>query len=87
MLAKKGYVVAAIDGYFAGPRVGKGPAGSLDKGAASQEDSLFKLNLWLGRSLWGMMLREEQCLIDYLETRPERGTVPDRLPGDAARGR
>jgi hypothetical protein len=24
-----------------------------------------------GRSLWGMMLREEQCLIDYLQTRPE----------------
>jgi hypothetical protein len=33
--------------------------------------SLFKLYLWQGRSLWGMMLREEQCLIDYLETRPE----------------
>ena len=33
--------------------------------------SLFKLNLWLGRSAWGMMLRDEQCLIDYLETRPE----------------
>src|SRR5262249_54682727 len=71
MLVKKGYVVAAIDGYFAGPRVGKGPAGQLDKGAAGQEESLFKLNLWLGRSLWGMMLREEQCLLDYLETRPE----------------
>lgn len=71
MLARKGYVVAVIDGYFAGPRVGKGPAGKLDKGAFPQEMSLFKLNLWLGRSLWGMMLRDEQCLIDYLETRPE----------------
>jgi dienelactone hydrolase len=71
MLAKKGYVVAAIDAYFNGGRVGKGPAGKLDKGAGPQEMSLFKLNLWLGRTLWGMMLRDEQCLLDYLETRPE----------------
>jgi dienelactone hydrolase len=70
-LAKRGYVVAAIDGYFASGRVGKGPAGKLDKGAYPQEMSLFKLNLWLGRSLWGMMLRDEQCLLDYLQTRPE----------------
>lgn len=70
-LAKKGYAVAAIDAYFNGGRVGQGPAGKLDKGANPQEMSLFKLNLWLGRSLWGMMLRDEQCLLDYLETRPE----------------
>jgi dienelactone hydrolase len=71
MLAKRGYVIAAIDGYFAPGRLGKGPGGKLDKGAFPQEMSLFKLNLWLGRSLWGMMLRDEQCLIDYLQTRPE----------------
>jgi dienelactone hydrolase len=70
MLAKMGYVVAAIDGYFAPGRVGKGPGGQREN-AASQEDSLFKLYLWQGRTLWGMMLRDEQCLIDYLETRPE----------------
>lgn len=72
MLAKRGYVVAAIDGAFGGERVGKGPGGPRqDKGAYPQELSLFKLYLWQGRCLWGMMLREEQCLIDYLETRPE----------------
>lgn len=72
LLARRGYVVAAIDACFSGQRVGKGPAGpKLDKGAYPQELSLFKLYLWQGRSLWGMMLREEQCLIDYLETRPE----------------
>ena len=72
MLARRGYVVAAIDACFNGDRVGKGPAGpKLDKGANAQELSLFKLYLWQGRSLWGMMLREEQCLLDYLETRPE----------------
>jgi dienelactone hydrolase len=71
-LAKRGYVVAAIDAAFNGERVGKGPAGAkLDKGSYPQELSLFKLYLWQGRCLWGMMLREEQCLIDYLETRPE----------------
>src|SRR5262245_17416267 len=72
MLAKRGYVVAAIDGAFNGGRIGNGPAGpKLDKGSYPQEMSLFKLYLWQGRSLWGMMLRDEQCLIDYLETRPE----------------
>lgn len=70
-LAQKGYVVAAIDAVFNGECIGKGPAGKLDKGAGGQENSLFKLNLWLGRTLWGMMLRDEQCLIDYLQTRPE----------------
>jgi len=66
MLVKKGYVVAAIDGYFNGDRVGRGPGGKLDKGAFPQEMSLFTLHLLVGRSLWGMMLRDEQCLIDYL---------------------
>ncbi|HKB37477.1 MAG TPA: alpha/beta hydrolase family protein [Gemmataceae bacterium] len=71
-LARRGYVVAAIDACFSGERVGKGPAGpKLDKGAYPQELSLFKLYLWQGRTLWGMMLREEQCLIDYLQTRAE----------------
>jgi dienelactone hydrolase len=69
-LARRGYVVAAIDAYFNGERVGKGPAGQLDN-AGAQEASLFKLYLWLGRTLWGMMLRDEQCLIDYLQSRPE----------------
>jgi dienelactone hydrolase len=69
-LASKGFVVAAIDAYFNGQRIGKGPAGLVDDKAA-QEASLFKLYLWQGRTLWGMMLRDEQCLLDYLETRPE----------------
>ncbi len=70
MLARRGYVVAAIDAYFCGERFGKGPAGKRDRGVG-QEESLFKLNLWLGRTLWGIMLRDEQCLLDYLRTRPE----------------
>jgi len=71
MLVEQGYVVAAIDAYFNGDRVGKGPRGEIERGAAGQEMSLFKLHLWQGRTLWGMMLRDEQCLLDYLLTRPE----------------
>ncbi len=70
ILVRKGYVVAAIDNYFNGDRIGKGPASDLDD-RRGQEYSLFKLHLWYGRSLWGMMLRDEQMLLDYLETRPE----------------
>ena len=70
MLVQAGYAVAAIDGYFNGERVGKGPNGPRDD-AARQESNLFKLHLWQGRTLWGMMLRDEQCLLDYLATRPE----------------
>ena len=44
LLAKRGYVVAAIDACFSGDRVGKGPAGRLDDNRA-QEASLFKLYL------------------------------------------
>jgi dienelactone hydrolase len=71
MLVERGYVVAAIDAYFNGERIGKGPGGPQEVKEPTQEHSLVKLNLWLGRTLWGMMIRDEQCLIDYLETRPE----------------
>lgn len=71
MLVKQGYVVAAIDAYFNGERVMKGPRGKRERDAYGQEMSLFKLHLWQGRTLWGMMVRDEQCLLDYLQTRPE----------------
>ncbi len=77
MLVKRGYAVAAIDAYFNGERVGKGPRGENERGAAGQELTLFKLHLWQGRTLWGMMLRDEQCLIDYLQTRAE--IDPERI--------
>ncbi len=73
MLTDRGYVVMAIDSYFNGERRGQGPAGELEMQArnSDQEMSLFKLNLWLGRTLWGMMLRDEQIALDYLAARPE----------------
>lgn len=63
LLARKGYVVAAIDSYFCGERNPK-------NGRASEGD-LFRVNLLKGRSLWGLMVRDQQCLLDYLLTRPD----------------
>jgi len=79
MLARRGYVVLGIDNYFNGERKGTGPAGEMETMAkgADQEMSLFKLNLWLGRTLWGMMLRDEQIALDYLASRPE--VDPNRI--------
>jgi len=79
LLARRGYVVMAIDNYFASERKGTGPAGELEVMArgSDQETSLFKLNLWLGRTLWGMMLRDEQIALDYLASRPE--VDPNRI--------
>lgn len=69
-LVRKGYIVAAIDSYFHGERVGRGPAGSVENKSA-QEMSFSKINLWLGRSLWGMQVRDEQCFVDYLTQRAD----------------
>lgn len=70
ILVERGYVVAAIDGYFHGERIGMGPGGKNSNGN-QQEMELFKLNLWLGRSLWGLMVRDDLCLLDYVVIRPE----------------
>jgi dienelactone hydrolase len=72
ILLKKGFAVMAIDSYFNGERRGEGPAGKMEiQENNNQEMSLFKLNLWFGRSLWGMQLRDEQMALDYLVTRRE----------------
>jgi dienelactone hydrolase len=67
MLARKGFVVAAIDTYFCGARAPKSKA----KHRGLDEGTLFKLYHLQGRSLWGMMLRGQQILLDYVETRSE----------------
>jgi dienelactone hydrolase len=73
LLISNGFAVMAIDSYFNGERKGTGPAGAREKmeKESDQEMTLFKLNLWFGRSLWGMQLRDEQIALDYLVTRPE----------------
>lgn len=70
MFARRGYAVMAIDAYCFGERNGKGPGGSRELGAGG-ESTASKFNLWLGRTLWGMILRDDLMALDYLSSRPE----------------
>ncbi len=67
---RAGYAVFSPDSYWHGDRAGTGPSGAAEAGRTEQED-LFKLNMWLGRTLWGMFVRDDQVALDYLCTRPE----------------
>lgn len=69
-LVKRGYVVVAIDAYCFGERNGQGPGGPDEKGS-NGEMSASKFNLWVGRTLWGMILRDDLMALDYLSSRPE----------------
>jgi dienelactone hydrolase len=71
--AKAGYVVLAPDACWYGGRAGVGPGGPAEK-AREQQESLFKWNLWQGRTLWGMFVRDDQVALDYLCTLPEVDT-------------
>jgi dienelactone hydrolase len=68
--AKRGYVVLGIDAYCFGERNGRGPGGPAEKGSAG-EMSASKFNLWVGRTLWGMIVRDDLMALDYLASRPE----------------
>ena len=69
-LAKRGFVVLGIDAYCFGERNGHGPGGPDEKGSAG-EWTASKFQLWVGRTLWGMMLRDDLMALDYLASRPE----------------
>jgi dienelactone hydrolase len=69
-LARRGFVVLGIDAYCFGERNGQGPGGPEEKGSAG-EMTASKFNLWVGRSLWGMILRDDLMALDYLAARPE----------------
>ena len=73
-LARGGFVVLGIDAYCFGERNGQLPGG--EKGGAG-EMSASKFNLWAGRSLWGMILRDDLIALDYLAGRAE--VDPDRI--------
>lgn len=72
-LIKAGYAIMAIDAYCFGERSGKGPGGPQEKGG-QEELSTSKRELWYGRSLWAMMVRDDQMALDYLFARPEVDT-------------
>jgi dienelactone hydrolase len=69
-LTQMGFLVVAIDAYCFGERSGKGPGGPDEKGSG-EEMSTSKRELWLGRSLWSMMIRDDEMAIDYLFSRPD----------------
>jgi hypothetical protein len=69
-LVRRGYVVLCIDAYAFGQRRFQGPAGRNEQGAQT-EASLFKMFLWQGRTLWGMMVRDDLLALNYLLSRPE----------------
>jgi dienelactone hydrolase len=70
MFARRGYAVVAIDAACFGERNGKGPGGSRAVGRDG-ESTASKFNLWLGRTLWGMIVRDDLMALDYLCSRPE----------------
>lgn len=70
-LVERGFAVLAIDAACFGERHGRGPDG-LRGGAG--EMSASKFDLWLGRTLWGRILRDDQMALDYLASRPEVDT-------------
>lgn len=69
-LIKAGYAVMAVDAYCFGERSGLGPGGPQEKGG-QEEMSTSKRELWLGRSLWAMMVRDDLMALDYLFSRRE----------------
>ena len=73
VFVQHGFAVIAIDAYCFGERNGQGPDGPGEKGTDG-EWSAAKFDLWMGRTLWGMMLRDDLMALDYLESRPEIDT-------------
>ena len=74
--AKRGYAVLAIDASGFGERNGQGPDGKAERDYTAEETA-SKFNLWVGRTFWGMLLRDDLMALDYLASRPE--VDPDRL--------
>jgi len=68
--AEKGIVTLAIDSWCFGERKHEA------EGHTGEEDA-FKLMLWRGQVLWGMMMFDEFRAFDYLASRPE--VDPQRL--------
>jgi dienelactone hydrolase len=68
---RAGYAVLAPDSYWHGDRAGSGPSGAAAESGRAEQDDLFKLNLWLGRTLWGLFVRDDRVALDYLCSRPE----------------
>lgn len=64
VVAEKGIVTLAIDSWCFGQRM-------KDKDGRNGESDAFKLMLWKGQVLYGMMLFDEWQALNYLCSRPE----------------
>jgi dienelactone hydrolase len=64
VLAELGVVTLAIDSWCFGER-------QHDTNGRRGEEDAFKLMLWRGQVLWGMMLFDEFRAFSYLQSRPE----------------
>jgi dienelactone hydrolase len=70
VLAEMGVVTLAIDSWCFGER-------QHNKAGHDGEEDAFKLMLWRGQVLWGMMMFDEYRALSYLASRPE--VDPQRL--------
>src|SRR5215469_6255646 len=70
VLAEKGIVTLAIDSWCFGER-------KRESDGKTGEEDAFKLMLWKGQVLFGMMMFDELRALDYLASRPE--VDPKRL--------
>lgn len=68
--AARGYAVLAIDAPGFGERNGQGPDGPGIRDYAGEETA-SKFDLWVGRTFWGMLLRDDLMALDYFVSRPE----------------
>jgi lysophospholipase L1-like esterase/dienelactone hydrolase len=75
---RAGYVVLAPDACWYGDRAANLPGGAAEtyqrgdgESGRTVQDRYLKLNLWLGRTLWGVFVRDDQIALDYLASRPE----------------
>ena len=78
---KRGYVVMAIDAYAFTTRSGQGPGIDPDSGeketGLAEEASLYKYFTVQGIAYMGMIVRDDQCALDYLSAREE--VDPERI--------
>jgi len=59
VLTQRGYCALCIDAWSFGERRGR------------SESEIFKQMLWSGQVMWGMMVYDSLCAIDYLVSRPD----------------
>ncbi len=70
LLVRAGYAVLAADSWCFGERQGRGPGGPNQRGV-DEEASEFKRQLWLGRTLFGLMVRDDLLGLQVARSLPE----------------